>query len=126
MTFSGNFCAEEIIDFVKNKLSGMGFFLNSKKIVVAHDGQQKNVTGIVVNEKLNVASKYRKDIRKSIYYCKKYGIHSHVEHQNLCVSDVIYLQKLLGKVNYVLAVKPEDDEMWEYRNFIIEETKKYF
>ena len=120
MTFSGNFRADDVIEFVKDKLSGMGFFLNNKKTAAAHDGQQKNVTGIVVNEKLNVASKYRKDIRKSIYYCKKYGIHSHLEHQNLLISDEVYLHKLLGKVNYVLSINPSDDEMQKYRNFIIE------
>ena len=124
MTFSGNFCAEEVIDFVKNKLSEMGFFLNSKKTVVAHDGQQKNVTGIVVNEKLSISQKYRKDIRRSLYYCKKYGVKSLLEHQNLTIPEEVYLQKLLGKINYVLAVNPADNEMHKYRNLIIEKVQK--
>lgn len=77
MTFSGNFDYKDIIKKVKEELYKNGFTLNKNKIVVVSQKSRQLVTGIVVNEKLQVANNYRKQIRQEIYYLKKYGVEDH-------------------------------------------------
>lgn len=124
MTFSGDFIPEEAIKLVGYELKKMGFYLNGKKTTVVRDGQKKLVTGIVVNEKLNVSASYRKEIRKTVYYCKKFGIKSHMTYKNVPDDTASFLQKLLGKVNYVLSVDSGNNEMREYKEWLVTEIKK--
>lgn len=125
MTFSGDFDPNETIRFVRSELSKKGFFLNSKKTTVVRNGQKKIVTGIIVNEKLNVSSAYKKEIRKNVYYCKKFGIKSHLEHQKTFQDEYTYLQKIHGRINYALSVNPDDNEMKQYKAWVITEIKRY-
>ena len=104
MTFSGAFDHREVISFVKKELNKMGFYLNDAKTVVAHKGQKQMVTGLIVNEKINTPLAYRKKIRQEVYYCRKFGIASHLRQKQMDVDEREYLEKLLGKVNYVLSV----------------------
>lgn len=115
MTFSGDFDEKEIIRFVESELMNAGFFLNHKKTVCLHDGQRKEVTGIVVNEKVSVPADYKKKIRQEIYYLNKYGLDSHAIRKSNDQSKDKYLDGLLGRVNYVLSVEPHNEEMINYR-----------
>jgi len=123
MTFSGEFNHTEVISFVKDELKKMGFYLNDNKTVIANKGQKQLVTGIIVNEKLNVPLLYRKKIRQELYYCKRFGIASHLQRKKLTISEPDYLKKLLGKVNYVLSVDDTNKEMIGYRDWLIEQIK---
>jgi retron-type reverse transcriptase len=88
----------------------------AKKTVVLHDGQRKAVTGIVVNEKLSVPSEYKKDIRKIMYYCNKYGVIDHMMANKIIGYKSDYLNVLLGKINYVLSVEKNNKQFIEYRS----------
>ena len=123
MTFSGELDKEKIIRFVSRELKRMGFYLNKKKTVFLSDGRQKSVTGIVVNEKLNVPKCYRKDIRQTMYYCMNYGIESHLEKIGCPFSTEEFLVKMLGKINYVLSVDNDNEEMLKYKQFLTEFKK---
>ncbi|MBP3362035.1 MAG: RNA-directed DNA polymerase [Clostridia bacterium] len=123
MTFSGELNREEIIDFVKKELKKMGFFLNDKKTAFIHDGQKKIVTGIVINKKLNTSKKYRKQVRQEIFYCKKFGVASHMKHINSDKSKNDYLLSLLGKVNFILSVDKCNAEALGYKKWLSEEIK---
>ena len=118
MTFSGEFDPKETAAFVRNELGKRGFFLNDNKTGVARTGQKKIVTGIVVNEKMNVPVEYRRKIRQEIYYCMKHGVASHMERCGKGGSPAEYIRKLLGKVNYVLSVTPDDEEFKGYREWL--------
>ena len=124
MTFSGEFEPKETIEFVRGELKKRGYFLNNKKTTIVRDGQKKIVTGIVVNEKLNVSSEYRKSIRQTVYYCRKFGTTSHIERTNDIVDEKIFLERLLGKINYVLSVDGKNKEMIDYKKWAISELKK--
>lgn len=121
LTFSGNLNHKEIICFVENELKKMGLYLNHKKTVVAGSGQKKIVTGIVVNDKINTSITYRKKLRQELYYCKKYGVSSHISNENISDDEASYLRKLLGKVNYILSVDRKNIEMQEYKKWILEQ-----
>ena len=80
------------------------------------------MTGLVVNEKMQVSREYRNQLRAEIYYCQKYGVTSHLNKMENPAwmrgdePDVKrYLQYLLGKINYVLAVNPQDDHFCKKR-----------
>lgn len=121
LTFSGEFIPKELIEVVKSELGKMGLYLNNKKTVVAGKGQKKQITGIVVNEKLNTPINYKRKLRQELFYCRKYGVESHLKKKGNKVGKQEYLHKLLGKVNYVLSVDKDNMEMQEYKQWIKEQ-----
>lgn len=120
MTFSGDFEPCEVIQFVKNELGKSGLFLNDKKTVVLRDGQKKAVTGIVVNEKPNVSAAYRRKLRQELYFCQKYGLDEHIHRLGLDISAPQYAMQLLGRVNYVLQITPDNAEMRQYKEWLLQ------
>lgn len=123
MTFSGNGEMPDLISFVKDELSKEHFFLNTKKTVVARRHRRQEVTGLLVNKKINIPSEYKRKIRQEIYYCQKFGVENHLEKTELNVSKDNYLRSLLGRVNYVLSVTPENSRFIQYKQFIIDQLK---
>ena len=118
MTFSGDFDPAPLIDLVRGELRNIGFLLNDKKTTVVHDGQQKNVTGLVVNEKVSIPAAYRRELRQELHYCMRYGIASHMEHTQIQESRGRYILQLLGRVNYVLSVMPNDNDCIKYKAWL--------
>ena len=111
MTFSGDFNPVKVIGFVTLELRKMGFLLNEQKTQIQHPGQQQAVTGIVVNEKLSIPADYRRKLRQELYYCRKFGVQEHLLKVGLEIPADAYRMQLLGKVNYVLQVHPDDQEI---------------
>ena len=118
MTFSGDFDPAEVIRFVRLELKKTGFLLNEQKTRIQRPGQQQTVTGIVVNEKLSIPADYRRKLRQKLYYCKKFGIQEHLQKVGLEIPEDTYRMQLLGKVNYVLQVHPDDGDMHEARKWL--------
>jgi retron-type reverse transcriptase len=101
MTFSGDFNEKEIINLVKSELRKMGLFLKNRKTVVIPNSKRQTVTGIVVNEKINLKKEYKKKIRQEMYYIKKYGLDEHLRKMGV-VDKQLYLNSLKGRVAFVL------------------------
>ena len=123
MTFSGDFDPAEVIRFVRLELKKTGFLLNEQKTKVQRPGQQQTVTGIVVNEKLSIPEDYRRKLRQELYYCRKFGIQEHLQKIGLEIPENTYRMQLLGKVNYVLQVHPNDKDMLDARKWLQQSTK---
>lgn len=123
MTFSGNFEAYPIIQLVRSELRKLGLFLNDKKTVVVRKGQKQSVTGIVVNERLSVSAGYKKELRQEMYYCMKFGVESHLNSNGNNESPDKYILQLLGRINYVLSVEPQNKQMQKYKLWLIENLK---
>ena len=119
MTFSGDFNPAEVIRFVRLELKKMGFLLNEQKTQIQRPGQQQTVTGIVVNEKLSIPADYRRKLRQELYYCRKFGIQEHLQKIGLEIPENTYRMQLLGKVNYVLQVHPNDKDMLDARKWLL-------
>ena len=122
MTFSGDFDPTPLIDLIRTELRKMGLLLNDRKTAVLRDGRQKNVTGLVVNEKVSVPAAYRRGIRQEMHYCMRYGIASHMEREQIPCTEDQYILKLLGRVNYVLSVSPDEAEFSEYKAWLIKQS----
>ena len=118
MTFSGDFDIRKLIKYVNELLYKERFRLNKSKIKVVLNTTRQQVTGIVVNEKINLSKNYKRKIRQEVYYILKYGVKSHIKKRNINLSCNRYLSVLLGKINYVLTVNPNDKEFINYKNEI--------
>lgn len=118
MTFSGDFDPRELICHVRGKLRKMGFFLNDRKTTVVRQGQRQQVTGIIVNDKIGVPAGYKRKLRQEVYYCKKFGVRSHLEAAALEKPENEYLAGLLGRINYVLFIEPENNAFAKYKAMI--------
>lgn len=122
MTFSGDFKPSEIITKVRKELAKLGLRLNDNKTVVINSSASQKITGIVVNQKVQVSSNYRRRIRQEVYYIKKYGLNEHLN--KLGVADAkVYLNSLLGRIMFVLQVDNNNLEFVNYKNFILKEKK---
>ncbi|GLC78787.1 reverse transcriptase family protein [Lacrimispora brassicae] len=110
MTFSGDFPPGLVIRKVSGFLNAMGFELNETKTRILYRNGRQAVTGIVVNEKPQVSKDYRRKLRQEIYYCLKYGAGSHLERTGSDgpFQENQYFLSLLGRIQYVLLVNPED------------------
>ena len=118
MTFSGAFNPSELRTKVRKMLYKVGLELNNDKIHIVYKSSSQNVTGIVVNEKMQVNVKYRNKIRQEIYYIKKFGLSSHLKKCDINIDSKRYLNILYGKVLYVLQINENDIEFIKYRQFI--------
>jgi RNA-directed DNA polymerase len=112
LTFSGDFNEGDLIQNVKRIVNRQGFRVNEDKTRVRKKNQRQEVTGIVVNEKLQIDRKIRKRLRSDAYYIKKYGFESHKQH--IQEGRVNYLYHLIGLSSYALFINPYDDKMKEY------------
>ncbi len=118
MTFSGDFDPESVIAFVREELKKRGFLLNEQKTRIQRSGTRQSVTGIVVNEKLSIPADYRRKLRQELHYVQKYGVSDHLHRIGSDALSEVYIQQLLGKVNYVLQVTPADAFFLRARNWL--------
>ncbi len=117
MTFSGDFDEREIISFVRKELGKLGLYLKKRKTAIIPETKRQTVTGITVNEKINLTNDYKKKIRQEMYYIKKYGPDGHLA--KISISDKEqYVLSLKGRVAYVLQTLPDDREFAEYKNYL--------
>jgi len=118
MTFSGDFNPKIVITKVRKMLNKLGLQLNNQKTNVISKSNSQNVTGIVVNEKIQVNSKYRNTIRKEVYYINKYGVDSHIGRIKYKLGKDKYLNNLYGRIIFVLQINKDDKEFIEYKQII--------
>ncbi len=80
------------------------------------------VTGLVVNDKPQVAFNKRNELRQAMYYIKKFGFDEHRVYKE--IKQANYLEHLLGKINFVLQINPKDAEFMEYKTLLLDLKKK--
>ncbi len=117
MTFSGDFDEKEIINLVKNELSKLGLHLKNRKTSVIPATKCQYVTGLVVNEKMNIAKDYKKKIRQEMYYIRKFGLDGHLKKIGISNKEQ-YILSLKGRIAFVLQTIPNDGVFMEYKNFL--------
>lgn len=126
ITFSSN---EAIIapgtpffNSVVNSIQTNGLLLNKDKVRLQNNHYRQSVTGLVVNEKVNVSRAYIKDIRNLLYIWNRYGSQSAYlgfsKHYQKCFPQVgrktipNFVEYLRGKINYLGLVKGKDDPIF--------------
>jgi retron-type reverse transcriptase len=101
LTFSGNDSPQKIIPFAARILGQYGYEIEERKTNLYRKGRRQIVTGLVVNEKPNVARRDRRRLRSAVYRRITGGI---PEWNGRPMSDM----QLLGYVAFLAQVQPEE------------------
>lgn len=126
ISISGNMNPAHVISEVSRIVAGNHLQINRDKIAVVKQHNRQIVTGIVVNEKLQATKDYRRSIRLEMYYCKKYGIDSHIQRSSKLTKKIDatkYCKSMLGKINYCLQLNGKDMEMMAYREYLLTQLR---
>ena len=122
LTFSGDdINIGSLISYIKMLMGTRHFVLNEAKTNVMGRGTCQRVTGVVVNQLLQVPKRYRDKVRQEVYYSIKYGFRDHMTHLVLpswCNTEKLYRHHLLGKINYILGINPQDEEFQRYSQWL--------
>ena len=118
ITVSGNDPLYPAYCVAKDMLTKMGFELNEHKTHFITNASKQTVTGLTVNEKVNVNVDYKQELRQELYYAIKFGIPSVVDRQkmkqyivpsNPLKGYISYYTNLMGRLDYVLSIEPDND-----------------
>ena len=103
LTFSGKRDVHRIIPFVARVLKELGYKLDLKKTGIYRRGRRQMVTGLVVNEKVNVPRRVRRRIRAAVHR-KANGQTPHWH------DEIMYMPELLGRLAFLNQVRPDEAE----------------
>ncbi len=117
LSFSGSFDEKILLKFVCDLISPIGLNINKKKTKLMKRGTRQTVTGIVVNEKPQVVFHKRNKLRQELYFIKKFGLENHINHNKITQSN--YLKHILGQINFILQINPNDKEFLEYYTHLV-------
>ena len=110
----------DVSEELKSIFNKSNFIINCEKTRYYTYYRRQEVTGIVVNKKMNIAKEKMKEIRLLLYLCKKFSIIStakrYFEKNNKSYFGDIeienkFAQILFGKINYFVNVKGEMDSI---------------
>jgi hypothetical protein len=111
----------EFLNELHRIIASQNFHIKESKTRLQKEGYRKEVTGLLVNEKVNVQQRYIKQLRMWLYYWERYGYErasefflkqyisdkGHVKSRKPDMASVI-----TGKLDYLKMVKGEDSELY--------------
>ena len=122
ITFSSKNDIKSIINIAIKIISDEQYNVNGNKTRIAYPHQRQEVTGLLVNgDKIRVSKKYKKDLYQELYYCKKFGVQSHLK--KIGCNKAFYKEHIYGKIYFINMIEPEeakkffelaDTVQWEY------------
>ena len=111
ITISGDIdrnCAEYLLSVCRKLLKEIGLRINYRKVRILRRNARQEVTGVVVNEKPSAPRHVRRELRKKMYYLRRYGV---VGYSPVTLGA---LHSLLGSVAFVNYVDPNNIEFRQY------------
>ena len=105
---------------LRSIIQNNGFLINESKFRVKTQNESQQVTGITVNEKLNVRRKYVRQIRAMLYDWEKNGLESaqtrfmnkFSETGKLKETEISFGHVVKGKIEFLANVKGEGDQIY--------------
>lgn len=115
ITLSGNRNLHPFLKTIEKIIGECGFTLHPDKTISKGRHEKQKVTGIKVNDKLNVEKEDYQELKKMIHVCAKYGVASFLGKVNNKKGKVIdtpdKLRKYLaGRLNFMRQVNPDKAE----------------
>jgi len=121
LTFSSDtFISQETIQNIKQLIEKNGFEVNEKKLRVQSTNRKQTVTGLTVNEKVNVDRKLLKKIRAMLHDLTTNGIdEASKRHFNLKYfvdpeHQKLFIHRLEGYINFVGQIRGKNDFIYLY------------
>ncbi|MEM8918577.1 MAG: reverse transcriptase family protein [Pseudomonadota bacterium] len=118
ITISGEFSKGQVIGYLRNLAARYGFSLNDKKTRIVGSWGRQQVTGIVVNERMQAPRNKRRKLRQDLYFIKKFGLAAHALKTNQTKSYLAY--SLLGEANFVLMINQKDRIAAELKTLLVQ------
>ena len=110
MTFSADADLCFLIPVIERTIEKYGFSVNSNKTRMYKENERKLITGLLVKEdSLRIPKKFKRKLKQEIYYCKKFGVSTHLEN-TASEKRVNFKEYLYGKAYYIKMVEPETGE----------------
>lgn len=109
MTFSGDYGIEKYEKDICQIVENEGWRINGEKTHIMTVPKRQMVTGLVVSDTVKVPKKFKRLFRQEIYYCRKYGVTSHLLARNR-TSAVNYESYMYGKAYFVNMVEREEGQ----------------
>lgn len=105
MTFSINYAwiENEVLSSLRNIISKSGFTINEKKFKIKRDSKRLMVTGLKVNDKINVKRNYLRNIKAALHNWEKSDY----------IKAKIGLMSLRGKIEFVGMVRGKNDHIYQ-------------
>lgn len=107
ITISGSSNVFWIKNIIKKIVESYSFQINEEKTLVVKPGERKRVTGIIVNEKLSIPKGTIRELRKNIYYIKKFGIEDHLKRIDYDGVSIQYISRLYGIISFIKMIDLE-------------------
>ena len=102
-------------------IAEQGFHIKETKTRLQKDGYRKEVTGLLVNEKVNVQKRYIKQLRMWLYYWERYGYERAsgfflqqyiLDNRNVKKIYPNMENVIAGKLDYLKMVKGADNDLY--------------
>ena len=112
--FDSRSLVHEVVDIIASE----GFVVNTSKMHLQKSGYRQEVTGLIVNQKVNVRRKYVKQLRQWLYYWEEYGFKKAYilfcfsykkDKGHIKPGSSSFVRVLEGKLNFLKMVKGEND-----------------
>lgn len=126
LTFSSNHNIYQESGLFRRELGWIirsnGLFLNSRKTRLQHKSERQDVTGLIVNTKVNINRSWIKDLRAVLHIWEKYGYNAAMgTFYPRYMANKGYAQKgepdianvISGKLCYLKMVKGEDNPLYQ-------------
>jgi RNA-directed DNA polymerase len=116
---SDDFITKTQVQYLKHILMTHGFSLNDAKFRLRSKNKKQVVTGIIVNEKVNVDRKTLKKVRAMLHDLNTNGIAhaSGKSRDDFSISikqrNIRFLDSLTGHVNFIGQVRGKDDALYQ-------------
>ena len=118
LTFSSNEdISKETISSIFEIIKKNNFEVNHKKTRLKSNNRKQTVTGLIVNEKVNVDRKTLKMVRAMLFDASKNGIEKAAcKHFTSCKTNPLsystfFLKRLNGYINFIAQVRGFDDDL---------------
>ena len=119
ITISGEKIPSNFPRYIEEILLQHGFALNKEKTRLKKGTSKKIITGVsITSGKIMVPKIFKRNLRTDIY---------HLEKNNYVISspiDPMLFERLIGKLNFLLQVEPENKYAIEKKNILIDKYKK--
>lgn len=116
LSFSSNknIFDSEFINSINKIIIGENFEINNEKTRIRNNMQRQEVTGLIVNEKVNVKRKYLQKTRAMLNNWEKGGLKFAQEkfksHQPISKINFDFQSVLLGHLSFLKLIKGEDNQ----------------
>lgn len=102
ITISGDVNIKKVIPLIFKIIQDEKFLINGKKTRLQYSFQRQEVTGLIVNDKVSISKKLKKELEYAIYFCQKYGVVEHMA--KIDCNKSFYKEHLYGIAYFVKMI----------------------